>query len=234
MKKIIIRFNAPVILSFALLSLIALLLGNWTNGAATTQYFSVYRSSLADPLTYVRFFGHVLGHSGYDHYMGNMLLLLLVGPGLEEKYGSGTMVWMIALTALVTGLVNFIFFPHTALLGASGVVFMMIVLSSFTAARKGEIPVTLILVVIFYLGGEIMDGLLHSHRHCGGAVCRRPDIEISVPDGEAEMGRPVCAPDPSGEPGVLSGAGTEAREAAALAAAGRMAGGGSVSAAGAG
>lgn len=50
MKKIIIRFNAPVILSFALLSLIALLLGNWTNGAATTQYFSVYRSSLADPL----------------------------------------------------------------------------------------------------------------------------------------------------------------------------------------
>ena len=80
--------------------LIALLLGNWTNGAATTQYFSVYRSSLADPLTYVRFFGHVLGHSGYDHYMGNMLLLLLVGPGLEEKYGSGTMVWMIALTAL--------------------------------------------------------------------------------------------------------------------------------------
>ena len=47
MKKIIIRFNAPVILSFALLSLIALLLSNWTNGAATTQYFSVYRSSLA-------------------------------------------------------------------------------------------------------------------------------------------------------------------------------------------
>ena len=176
MKKIIIRFNAPVILSFALLSLIALLLSNWTNGAATTQYFSVYRSSLADPLTYVRFFGHVLGHSGYDHYMGNMLLLLLVGPGLEEKYGRGTMVWMIALTALVTGLVNFIFFPHTALLGASGVVFMMIVLSSFTAARKGEIPVTLILVVIFYLGGEIMDGLFKQDNvsqiaHIVGGLC---------------------------------------------------------------
>ena len=158
MKKIVIRFNAPVLLTFALLSLIALLLGSWTNGAATTQYFSVYRSSLADPLTYVRFFGHVLGHSGYDHYMGNMLLLLLVGPGLEEKYGSGTMVWTIAVTALVTGLVQFIFFPHSALLGASGIVFMMIVLSSFTESRGG-IPITLILVVIFYLGGEIIDGI---------------------------------------------------------------------------
>ena len=176
MKKIVIRFNAPVILTFALLSLLALLLGNWTNGAATHQYFSVYRSSLSNPLTYVRFIGHVLGHADYEHYMGNMLLLLLVGPGLEEKYGSGTMVWMILVTALVTGLVHFVFFPDSALLGASGVVFMMIVLSSFTAMRRGEIPVTLILVVIFYLGGEIMDGLFKKDNisqitHIVGGLC---------------------------------------------------------------
>ena len=176
MKKIVIRFNAPVILTFALLSLLALLLGNWTNGAATHQYFSVYRSSLSDPLTYVRFIGHVLGHADYEHYMGNMLLLLLVGPGLEEKYGSGTMVWLILVTALVTGLVHFVFFPDSALLGASGVVFMMIVLSSFTAMRRGEIPVTLILVVIFYLGGEIMDGLFKKDNisqitHIVGGLC---------------------------------------------------------------
>ena len=176
MKKIVIRFNAPVILTFALLSLLALLLGNWTNGAATHQYFSVYRSSLSDPLTYVRFIGHVLGHADYEHYMGNMLLLLLVGPGLEEKYGSGTMVWMILVTALVTGLVHFVFFPGSAMLGAIGVVFMMIVLSSFTAMRRGEIPVTLILVVIFYLGGEIMDGLFKKDNisqitHIVGGLC---------------------------------------------------------------
>ena len=176
MKKIVIRFNAPVILTFALLSLLALLLGNWTNGAATHQYFSVYRSSLSDPLTYVRFIGHVLGHADYEHYMRNMLLLLLVGPGMEEKYGSGTMVWMILVTALVTGLVHFVFFPGSALLGASGVVFMMIVLSSFTAMRRGEIPVTLILVVIFYLGGEIMNGLFKKDNisqitHIVGGLC---------------------------------------------------------------
>ena len=156
--------------------LLALLLGNWTNGATTYQYFSVYRASLSDPLTYVRFFGHVLGHADYEHYMSNMLLILLVGPGLEEKYGSGTMVWTIALTALITGLVHFVFFPNTVLLGASGVVFMMIVLSSFTAMRRGEIPVTLILVVIFYLGGEIMDGLFKQDSisqitHIVGGLC---------------------------------------------------------------
>lgn len=158
-RRLVIRFNAPVILTFALLALLALLLGNWTDGATTYRYFSVYRSSLSDPLTYVRFFGHVLGHADYDHYMGNMLLLLLVGPGIEEKYGHRTTALCIAATALVTGLVQFLFFPTTVLLGASGVVFMMIVLSSFTESRGGGIPITLILVVIFYLGGEIIDGI---------------------------------------------------------------------------
>ena len=176
MRKLVIRFNAPATLIFALLALGALLLGQTLGSGVTMKYFCVYRSSLADPLTYLRFFTHVLGHADYSHYMGNMLLLLLVGPGLEEKYGSGTMVWMILVTALVTGLVHFVFFPGSALLGASGVVFMMIVLSSFTAMRRGEIPVTLILVVIFYLGGEIMDGLFKKDNisqitHIVGGLC---------------------------------------------------------------
>ena len=175
-RRIVIRLNAPVILSFALLSLAALLLGGWTDGATTYRYFSVYRSSLSDPLTYVRFFGHVLGHANYEHYMGNMLLLLLVGPGIEEKYGHRTTALCIAATALVTGLVQFIFFPNTVLLGASGVVFMMIVLSSFTEMGKEGIPITLILVVIFYLGGEIMDGLFKQDSisqitHIVGGLC---------------------------------------------------------------
>ena len=176
MKKLVIRFNSPVVLCFALLSLLALLLGDVTGGAATTRFFCVYRSSLADPLTYLRLFTHVLGHAGYSHYMGNMLLLLLVGPPLEEKYGSRTLLLTIAVTALVTGLAQFIFFPQTALLGASGVVFMMIVLSSFTEMKKGGIPITLILVVVFYLGGELVDGLKNTDNisqltHIVGGVC---------------------------------------------------------------
>ena len=142
MRKLVIRFNAPATLTFALLALGALLLGQTLGSGVTMKYFCVYRSSLADPLTYLRFFTHVLGHADYSHYMGNMLLLLLVGPPLEEKYGWKKMAWFMAVTALVTGLVQFIFFPHTALLGASGIVFMMIVLSSFTESRGGGIPVT--------------------------------------------------------------------------------------------
>ena len=176
MKRFAIRFNAPVVLSFAILSLLVLVLDSATGGASTARLFCVYRAPLTDPLTYVRFFTHVLGHSGYSHYMSNMLLILLVGPGLEEKYGSGTMVWTIALTALITGLVHFVFFPNTVLLGASGVVFMMIVLNSFTEMRRGGIPLTMLLVVALYLGNEVVDGLSESDNisqmtHIVGGLC---------------------------------------------------------------
>ena len=94
----------------------------------------------------------------------------------KEKYGSRNLLMTILVTALVTGLVQFIFFPQTALLGASGVVFMMIVLSSFTEMKKGGIPITLILVVVFYLGGELVDGLKNTDSisqltHIVGGAC---------------------------------------------------------------
>ena len=87
-KKIRLSFNSPVILGFALICFAVLMIDKVTGGVSTDELFSVYRSSLVNPLTYIRFFGHVLGHAGWDHFIGNIMLLLVVGPLLEEKYGS--------------------------------------------------------------------------------------------------------------------------------------------------
>ena len=159
MKKLHIQYNSPVVLSFALLSLAALLLGRLTGGWTTHTLFCVYRAPLTDPFTYIRMVGHVLGHAGYAHYISNMTLLLVIGPPLEEKYGSGRLLGCILFTSLVSGLVQCLFFPGSALLGASGIVFMMIVLSSLAGMREGAIPLTLILVVFIYLGGEVVDAV---------------------------------------------------------------------------
>lgn len=154
-----LSYNAPVALTFAILALIALILNSITNGWTTVNLFSVYRSSLSDPLTWVRFFGHVLGHSGYAHYIGNIVLVLVLGPNLEDRFGSWNLLWAILVTAVISGVVQFVFFPGTMLLGASGIVFMMILLSSFGGVRNGVIPITLILVAVCYLGGELWDAI---------------------------------------------------------------------------
>ncbi|NLK98277.1 rhomboid family intramembrane serine protease [Defluviitalea saccharophila] len=155
-----IHYNAPVILTFTFLAFFVYLLGEWTKNSSTMLLFSVYRSSLKDPLFYIRLFGHVLGHANWEHYMNNFLLILLIGPMLEEKYGSENMLIMIVFTAFVTGIINILFFK-TALLGASGIVFMLILLSSFANIKKGTIPLTLLIVVIIFMGKEVIAGLFY-------------------------------------------------------------------------
>ena len=154
-----IDYNAPVSLSLAIAAFVVLCLGWVTDGLTTRQLFCVYGSPWTDPLTYVRLFGHVLGHADLSHYMGNMMLLLLVGPMVEEFYGSGRLLLMCAVTAVVTGLVDMLFFPTTALLGASGIVFMMIILASMVSYQKGRIPLTFFFVAAMYLGQEIYNAI---------------------------------------------------------------------------
>lgn len=174
MRKL--QYNAPVILSFSLISLFVLFLDGLTGGVTTTELFSVYRSSFTDPLTIPRLFLHVLGHADFSHYSGNILMILVLGPMIEERYGSGNMLLLIAVTALVTGLAHWVLSPYTALLGASGIVFMLIFLASLSGMHRNRLPLTLILVALIYFGQEIYSGLFTSDNisqltHIIGGCC---------------------------------------------------------------
>ena len=59
-------------------------------------------------------------------------------------------------TALVTSVLNLIFFK-AYVLGASGIVFMFILLASTANIKKREIPLTFIAVAFLYLGGELVN-----------------------------------------------------------------------------
>jgi len=171
------QYNSPVILTYALISLIALLLNFLTKGWTNFYLFEVYRTKLYSPAQWFRLFSHVVGHANYAHYLSNFTIILLIGPMLEEKYGSKSLLKMIAVTAFITGLIQIIFSPSTALLGASGIAFMLILLSSFTNLQKGRIPLTLILIAVIYLSGEIINGIAHPNDnisqmgHIIGGIC---------------------------------------------------------------
>lgn len=158
-KGLRISFNAPVALGFMALCVGAQVLNIVTGGWANRALFSVYRASLLNPLTWVRCVGHVLGHADWNHLMNNMMYILILGPMLEEKYGSEDLMLVVLATAVVTGVVTMAFFPRVALLGASGVVFAFILLSSITATDGESIPVTFILVALIYLGQQVYEGV---------------------------------------------------------------------------
>ena len=158
-KKLRITFNAPATLAFAGLCVAVQLVSMLTKGRSNRLLFSVYRASLSDPLTYVRCVLHILGHSGWNHLIGNMMFILLLGPVVEERYGTANTVLVILATAVVTGVIHVFAAPGVRLLGASGVVFAFILISSLTVREDRTIPVTFILVALLYFGQQVYQGL---------------------------------------------------------------------------
>ena len=171
-----IQYNSPVTLTFALISLAALGIAGATGGQSNILLFSVYRSTWNDPLAYIRAFAHVMGHASIEHYFGNFMLILLLGPMIEEKYGSLRLLAMMAITAFVTGALNMLLFPGMMLLGASGIAFMLIILSSFVNLQRGRVPVTFLLVVGIFIGQEVFYGIsvqdnISRLAHIVGGIC---------------------------------------------------------------
>ncbi len=172
---ITLKYNAPVTLTFALLSLLALALGELTDGWTTQNLFCFYKSSLSDYLTYPRAILHVLGNTSLTTCTGNVIVLLVIGPAAEDRFGSAKVLTAVLLTAIAGALIMWFLFPDATLMGASGVLFMMMVLASFASMRGGAIPITLILVLILYLGSEVVQAIsgqagLQELTHIAGGV----------------------------------------------------------------
>jgi len=169
-----IDYNSPVILTFSLIAFAVMMISSLTAGASTTIFFTAWPSGFMNPMSYLRMFTHVLGHSSWEHLFGNVTLILLIGPLLEEKYGSRTMLTMIAITALITGIIA-IFFMNSGLLGASGIVFMLILLSSFVNIKSGHVPLTFIIIVALFLGKEFLASFkpdtISQFAHIMGGIC---------------------------------------------------------------
>ena len=150
-----LEYNSKVILSFFFISLFVLILNKITKGKTNNHLFCTYRESIFNPLMYVRLITHIFGHENWSHFRNNFIMILLVGPALEEKYGSINLIIMIAMNAIITGIIHNLL-KKTKLLGASGISFMFILLSSFANINEG-IPITLLLIILFYVFDEIKD-----------------------------------------------------------------------------
>lgn len=150
-----IKYNSPMILTFALIAFGIQMIDAFLVKRFTESFFALGPGpSFSEPLNYFRIFSHVLGHADWNHLFNNLIYILLLGPLLEEKYKSTSLLVMILITALATGVVSAFVF-NTGLMGASGVVFMLIILASIVDIKKGTIPLTFVLVAAIFIGSEL-------------------------------------------------------------------------------
>lgn len=170
-------YNSPVILTYFFICLIILLIDKLCKGKFSATFFTNYKNdSLLNPLTYFKLISHSLGHTDWDHLYSNFIKILLIGPLIEEKYESINLLIAMIITSLIIGIINKLF-GKGGILGASGVAYMLILLSSFVNMENGKIPITLTLIILFFVVDEVIklfrrkkDGVSHLG-HITGAIC---------------------------------------------------------------
>ena len=183
-KKWKITYNAPVTLTFAIVCAVILLMNNLLlDKNLIPAIFTAPGSQRSpspfnwhSPLDYLRLLTHVFGHSDWNHLLGNLSFLLLLGPLMEERYGSPMLALMMAVTALVTGVLNACIIP-ASLLGASGIVFMLIMLAALAPLEKCELPISFLLVLAVFIGRELVNAdakrlqNIATFAHIAGGLC---------------------------------------------------------------
>ena len=167
-----VSYNSKVVLGFSFIAFTIWLVNCFVPNIIGNLFAVGSTMNFKDPADYFRLVSHVLGHANWQHLFGNLTFILLLGPMLEEKYGHADLFLMILITALVTGIINIVFFS-TGLLGASGIVFMFIILVSFVGKKDNSLPVEFLLVAGIFLGNEIVkafqtDGISQMAHTLGG------------------------------------------------------------------
>jgi len=173
-----LRYNAPVTFSFALICVLVMLLDQYVFPGFVGAYLSAPGADFnpSQPAHYFAVVLYVFGHESWTHLWNNFLFLLLLGPILEEKYTPRPLLLMMFTTTIVTGIFN-ILMKQPPLVGASSLVFMMIMLVSFARTKAGDVPVSFILIFILFLLAELTRGAQNTNpavsnmAHILGGVC---------------------------------------------------------------
>jgi len=168
-----ITFDSKATLILASFSLIGLFFVN-TSTESGSIFILNGDFQESNPVWYISTLTYIFGHADFEHVIGNLSIILLLGPLVELKFGWQKFSLMVVSTAILTAILHTLLWDN-GLIGASGIAFMLIVLTSLLNTRGKDIPITFILVVLLFLGQEIYssfknDQISHFAHLFGGAM----------------------------------------------------------------
>jgi membrane associated rhomboid family serine protease len=180
----------------------------WTVPGITEQLELVPAVMLARPWTMITY---MFVHGGFGHIFWNMLALYVFGPRVEQRIGSDRFFALYMISGITGGLLSFLLSPYTAVVGASGAIFgVMLAYARFWPRDRVYIyfliPVEVRWLVIIYavisilgFGGGVahfahlggfagaMLYLLYIDRHQGAKRFRR-QANASIPAKDSLLG----------------------------------------------
>lgn len=166
-----IRLGAPL----SLLIAAGCVAGTYLPGASHLG-ISGSLSSLLLPWTWLTLVTWPFVHAGTGHLIANLMMFLLLAPRLEKSQGWVEYLFCLVVTSVIIGIGHLAFGQaHTALIGASGWVFMLILLSTFAGGEPGTIAIPTLIVAALYGWQEVRaafgDNQISQFAHLLGGAC---------------------------------------------------------------
>lgn len=163
-KKLKLKFHydSPVMLTFAFLTLITFVLDTFAFKGKLKDVWLItptaaggaFPFAFSDFPSILRLFIHIFGYSDSPILICNLIFILLLGPQMEERYGSVIIGIMIFVSALFSGVLNACFCQN-AVCGADPVVFMLILLWTMMHLSRSKISASAIAVIALFIVMEI-------------------------------------------------------------------------------
>ena len=165
-----LAYDAPVTLTFvivcAIIFLLNLVLAKSGKSAGLEKLLASPTAQagslpfiVKQPLSYLRLLLYIFGSESEASSVlfTNLILIMLLGPAMEERYGSAIIGIMIFVSALFAGVLNACF-CETSLIGAVPLVSMMIFLNAFMSFSKKKFPLSFAAVMLFFVLLQIFSG----------------------------------------------------------------------------
>ena len=173
-------YDAPVTISFVLICVVLFLLNSLVfKGMLVKNLFSSPTTVagtlpfiISQPMSYLRLLFYIFGANEPSVLITNLILIILLGPAMEERYGSVIIGIMIFVSALFAGVLNSCFCTKS-LVGAVPVICMMIFLNAFISFSKKKIPLSFIVVIALFFVLQIFngEGIVYIFISIAGGLC---------------------------------------------------------------
>ena len=156
-------FDSPVVLVFSVVSAVIFISDLILKLNLSEKIFecpgakSVPAFDFKSALSYVKLVIYPFGGENSTSFFLNIGFILLLGPVLEERYGSIMLALMIFITSLVGGVLTACVSTF-GISGCGGIVFMMIILSVLSVFIKKQLPVSWIFIFALYLAFSLFSG----------------------------------------------------------------------------
>lgn len=156
-------FDSPVVLVFSVVSAVIFISDLILKLNLSEKIFecpgakSVPAFDFKSALSYVKLVIYPFGGENSTSFFLNIGFILLLGPVLEERYGSIMLALMIFITSLVGGVLTACVSTF-GIYGCGGIVFMMIILSVLSVFIKKQLPVSWIFIFALYLAFSLFSG----------------------------------------------------------------------------